>query len=255
LEAELRKSCQIEESKEDERERSIEMIQNTYKRALDDANAALDATTAAAKDEIHRLEGLIDQLKFHIQQLESQLRESTERTEVRDAQAELADDNSNSTSKSPNSSLDSEVNVEARHQIYSPHHQVSNANEMDRLVQEMDELKAELDQSRELLQRTEQMHSTELHSLKDHFNQYKSIQDEVVASLEKQILEETVSNIKIRDRSNDFVDGSEDLFPLLSLQDAEDKILHLSAQFQAKKTELDAVMRFDLLFFFLFFSC
>lgn len=188
-----------------EQDDSVSIIKDRYEEALRKSNEALELHTNAAKSEIERLEEIIRQYAMQVSQLRSKPTETHNSTI----------DSVNRKESSSESSV-SPVN--------------NNLEEFLKMQRLLDQTNDDLIRSRQQLSVIEEAHRREVADLKNQFHKYQLIQNEVISSLENQ----SIGNPE---------DFSSDLFPLLNLADAEDKLRVLGYKYKSKSIELEAALR------------
>ena len=197
-----------------EHDRLVSSIRRSYEAALSEANAALESATTTAKQEIDRLAAANAQLRLS----QNPRPRLTPMAPDEDAESSLSG---------------------------SAFEEETKKKENEALEEELSQLRAELARSRDLLKWNSANHVAELQALSSHFHSFRAVQDEIVSALEHQILDLSVSGLP-----SGWADEAEQqlemgsFLPLLSLEDAEEKLTKLAALFKLNKMKLRTIMKY-----------
>ena len=197
-----------------EHDRLVSSIRRSYEAALSEANAALESATTTAKQEIDRLAAANAQLRLS----QNPRPRLTPMAPDEDAESSLSG---------------------------SAFEEETKKKENEALEEELSQLRAELARSRDLLKWNSANHVAELQALSSHFHSFRAVQDEIVSALEHQILDLSVSGLP-----SGWADEAEQqlemgsFLPLLSLEDAEEKLTKLATLFKLNKMKLRTIMKY-----------
>jgi hypothetical protein len=106
------------------------------------------------------------------------------------------------------------------------------------LQQTLQSATEESEKRRQIVKELQDEHNREISQLKDHFSVFRSTQEDIVQSLEKQIRDRDAHAVK----PDHFSESSMERGRFVDVQVLEDKIRQLEYQYQSKCKELDAVL-------------